>query len=100
MLSEAVFLDTIITEDLKEEGMSRDLIRAIQEARKAFGFSPNDKIILVLEDNSVGKLMLEKYSASIAKTVLAESLTVSDFEGGEAVSIGDKEVRFIVKPTN
>jgi isoleucyl-tRNA synthetase len=99
-IGESVFLDTVITEELKEEGMSRDLIRAVQEARKAFGFSPNDKIILILEDNSVGKLMLEKYSASIAKTVLAESLTISDFEGGEAVSIGDKEVRFIVKPVN
>ena len=95
-----VFLDIIITEDLKEEGMSRDLIRAIQEARKAFGFSPSDKISLLLEDNAVGRLMIEKYSVSIAKTVLAESLLIADFEGGEAVSIGDQEIRFIVKLIN
>ncbi len=96
-IGEAVFLDTAITPELKEEGMSRDLIRAIQEARKAFGFSPNDKIILLIENNSAGKLMVEKYYSSIAKTVLAENISLSDFEGGEAVSIGDQEVRFIVK---
>ena len=99
-VGDAVFLDTVITEELKEEGMSRDLIRAIQEARKAFGFSPNDKIILIVEETSIGKLMLDKYSQSIKKTVLAESFVLEDFEGGEAVSVGDGEVRFLIKPLN
>jgi len=94
-----IILDTVLTEDLKEEGMSRDLIRAIQEARKAFGFSPQDKIILQIEDTIVGKMLLDKYKTSIAKTVLAESLTLEDFEGGEAVSIGDQEIRFIIQPS-
>jgi len=93
----AVALDINLTQELKEEGMSRDLIRAIQEARKAFGFSPQDKIILELEDNAVGKMLESKYSASIAKTVLANSLVLMDFEGGEAVSIGDQEIHFTIK---
>ncbi len=93
-----IILDTALTEDLKEEGMSRDLIRAVQEARKAFGFSPQDKIILEIEDSNVGKMLIEKYSKMISKTVLAESLILQDFEGGEAVSVGDQEVRFIIRP--
>jgi len=95
-----VFLDIVITEELKEEGMSRDLIRAIQEGRKAFGFSPQDKIILEIENNAVGKMLVEKYGASIAKTVLANKLSLADFEGGEAVSIGDAEIHFIIKAVN
>lgn len=94
-----IILDTVLTDDLKEEGMSRDLIRAIQEARKAFGFSPQDKIILQIEDSIVGKMLLDKYKTPIVKTVLAESLTIEDFEGGEAVSIGDQEIRFIIQPS-
>jgi isoleucyl-tRNA synthetase len=93
-----IILDTALTEELKEEGMSRDLIRAVQEARKAFGFSPQDKIILEIEDSNVGKMLMEKYSKMISKTVLAESLILDDIEGGEAVSVGDQEIRFIIKP--
>ena len=96
-VGDEVFLDTSITEELKEEGMSRDLIRAIQEARKSFGFSPNDKIILEIENNTVGKMLLEKFSSSIQKTVLADSIDIVDMEGGEAVSIGDQEIRFLIK---
>jgi isoleucyl-tRNA synthetase len=94
-----IILDTVITDELKEEGMSRDLIRAIQEARKAFGFSPQDKIILQIEDTIVGKMLLEKYKSSIAKTVLADDVTLSDFEGGEAVAVGEQEIRFIIQPS-
>ena len=93
-----MFLDTAITDELKEEGMARDLIRAVQEARKAFGFSPNDKINLEIQNNSVGKLIVDKFGEIIQKTVLAENLNVLDFEGGEAVAVGGEEVRFIVKP--
>ena len=99
-LGEAISLDTNLTEELKEEGMARDFIRAVQEARKAFGFSPSDKIILLVEDNSVGKILLEKYSNVISKTVLAENFNLSDFEGGEAVSVGDQEIHFLVKAVN
>lgn len=90
-------LDTVITDELREEGMVRDFIRAVQEARKAFGFSPNDKIILNIQNNATGKLFVEKYGASIQKTVLAQTLEASDFEGGEAVSVLNEEVRFIIK---
>ena len=99
-IGESIFLDTVITEELKEEGMSRDLVRAIQEARKAFGFSPQDKILLQLEDNATGKMLVEKYGSSISRTVLADKLILADFEGGEAVSIGEKEIRFIVQPAD
>ena len=41
-----VELDTEITPELKEEGVTRDVIRQIQEMRKIAGFKPKDKILL------------------------------------------------------
>ncbi|MBR3332341.1 isoleucine--tRNA ligase [Candidatus Saccharibacteria bacterium] len=41
-------LDKTLTEDLKREGYARELVRAIQSARKKAGLAPGDKIRLSL----------------------------------------------------
>jgi isoleucyl-tRNA synthetase len=52
-------LDTNITPELKDEGFVRDLIRAIQDARKKESLSPVDKIELVV--NTDRQSILETY---------------------------------------
>lgn len=47
---EEIKLDTVLTDELKDEGWLRDVIRAIQDARKKENLSPNDKIQLVNTD--------------------------------------------------
>ncbi|HEX9007785.1 MAG TPA: isoleucine--tRNA ligase [Patescibacteria group bacterium] len=42
--------DTTITEHLKEKGLAREMVRAIQEARKAAGCRLDEKIDLILPD--------------------------------------------------
>ena len=37
-------LDTTITQELKEEGMAREVIRAIQDMRRELGMKPGEKI--------------------------------------------------------
>lgn len=44
-----ILLDVEITETLKEEGVARDLIRAIQQARKDAGFNVSDRVYLYIE---------------------------------------------------
>lgn len=43
-----VKLDTELTEDLKKEGIARDIIRSIQDARKKENLNPNDAIKIVM----------------------------------------------------
>ena len=43
-----LFLDKTLTDDLKREGYARELVRAIQAARKKAGLAPGDKIRLSL----------------------------------------------------
>ncbi len=43
-----VKLDTELTEELKKEGIARDIIRAIQDARKKENLNPNDAIKIVM----------------------------------------------------
>jgi isoleucyl-tRNA synthetase len=83
-ISEEVVLDTLVTAELKEEGMLREFIRAVQDARKNAGLHPEDRISLVLTSNDDGKKFVWAHEAEIKKDVNAEILTfVEDSrEGG------------------
>jgi isoleucyl-tRNA synthetase len=47
-LSEDIVLDLVITEELQKEGDVRNLMRAIQDARKEKNLSPKDSVTLVI----------------------------------------------------
>ncbi len=70
-------LDVNITQALKEEGMVRDLVRAIQDIRKEQGLKPEDKILVWLSDSGgVGELA-EKNKEFLAKEVRANEIFVN-----------------------
>jgi isoleucyl-tRNA synthetase len=63
---DVVVLDTNITEELKEEGFVRDLIRTIQQYRKDSGMKPGEQGIYTVTVGS--RVVAEKYRAQIEKT--------------------------------
>ncbi|MBI4086826.1 class I tRNA ligase family protein [Candidatus Kaiserbacteria bacterium] len=79
--SESVVLDTTITESLKQEGMARELMRAIQELRKTEGLAPSDRIALIIKAPEEGKTMIETHRADIMRTTGADVLLLADTEG-------------------
>ena len=69
---EVVQLNTEISEELRQEGMMRELVRFIQNARKEAGLQVDDRIQLLVESES------DEISVAIDRfkdTIMAETLT-------------------------
>ncbi|GAA4156372.1 isoleucine--tRNA ligase [Gryllotalpicola daejeonensis] len=85
-----VLLDTHVTPELAAEGTARDLIRSVQDARKAAGLEVSDRISL--------RLVLDRETAGAARThaelIAAETLAVqyTVTEGEQAIEVEKVEV--------
>ena len=86
-----VLLDTSLTPELLAEGVARDAIRQIQQARKDAGLDVSDRISLVLGADQESVAALLTHRDLIAREVLALELEIN-IGGSEGVSIGDSGV--------
>ena len=77
--AEVVALDLTLDDDLRRRGLVGEVIRNIQELRKAIGLEVSDWIHLYL----VGLDELQPQFESIAREVLARSVTMSPPEGAD-----------------
>ena len=75
-----VLLDTVTTPELEAEGLARDVIRAVQDTRKAAGFDVSDRIVLNLFcfDSADAAALKNCGEADIAAETLATSFGVHD----------------------
>ena len=71
-----VALEVTVTDELKREGIARELVNRIQNIRKSSGFEITDKIAIVLSKNSNTDDAINEYNTYICNQVLANSLTV------------------------
>ncbi len=72
-----VILDLTITEDLKTEGIARDLVRAIQQSRKDANLQITDRISLNVNTESEGvKTAVDNFGNYISEQTLAVSVDV------------------------
>ncbi len=75
-----VALDLTITEELRVEGVARELVRSIQQLRKDSGFDITDRIRVTLPDTPDNKACLATLRDYIAAQVLANEVTVNGTE--------------------
>ncbi|MEO5910109.1 MAG: isoleucine--tRNA ligase [Pelobium sp.] len=88
-----VALDISISQELKEEGIAREVINRIQNLRKELGFEVVDKIKIALEDNSVIAKAVENNLSYICAEILANSLELSaDLSSKHTIEIEEKQL--------
>lgn len=68
-------LDTELTDDLRAEGMARDLARLVQQARKDRGLAVTDRITLSVRLPEPVASALRQFEAEVTAQVLASSVT-------------------------
>jgi isoleucyl-tRNA synthetase len=68
-------LDTEISDELKLEGLARDLVRKIQELRKQSGFAVEDRIRLFYQGDGILAEALERWRDYIATETLAVAVS-------------------------
>jgi len=71
----SVCLDTEITEELKVEGIAREIVRSVQQSRKEAGFDVDDRInVSWKSDNEDIRKAFDGFGEYIAMEILAEKM--------------------------
>ena len=73
-----VALDITVTEELKNEGVARELVKRIQNLRKESGFEITDRIDIQLQHHPETDKAVQQFGEYISAQVLANSLTLVD----------------------
>lgn len=87
-----VALDLEITEELKNEGMAREIVKRIQAYRKSSGFEITDHIHVVMSHDDNLQKAVEAYHDYICSQVLADKLEFGAPESGEELDFEDFKI--------
>ncbi|GGL27019.1 isoleucine--tRNA ligase [Phycicoccus endophyticus] len=82
-----VVLDTTVTPELAREGLARDLVRAVQQARKDAGLDVSDRILLEVSGDGEVEAALEAHGGLVAGETLAEEVAPLVTPDGERVAV-------------
>jgi isoleucyl-tRNA synthetase len=90
-----VALDTTMTDELKKEGLVREIIRTINQKRKENNFTREDGIAVEYgTDDSLLASAFDEYADEIKAAVLADSLASG---GTEAIKIDGRQATLSIK---
>jgi len=92
-----VALDITITDELRQEGLARELVNRIQNIRKSSGFEITDKIHIRISENEEVRAALKGWKGYIMTQTLAESLELSAIQDGVSLDMEDLDLMMSVK---
>jgi isoleucyl-tRNA synthetase len=98
-----VVLDTEVTEDLSREGLARDVVRQVQQARRDADLVVTDRIRLVLDGDDALLDAVRVHEDHVAGQVLATELVYEpvdgDSDGAVVATVEGAELRFRLSVT-
>ena len=80
-----VVLDTAVTPELEAEGVARDLVRAVQQARRDAGLDVSDRIVLTISADAAAADAARTHAELIRRETLATSFEVREADVGQPV---------------
>ena len=81
-----IILDTEISEDLKKERLSREIVSIIQQKRKSDGYEITDRVkVEIFSDEKIIELSISDFKEYIENETLATDLVVTNKVGNEKV---------------
>ncbi len=84
-----VALDITVTDELRKEGIARELVNRIQNLRKAKDFEITDRIAIRLSSNELFDNAIEEFSEYIKAQVLADSIAIEPTIFEDEIDIDD-----------
>ncbi len=92
-----VALDITLTEELRNEGVAREIVKRVQAFRKDSGFEITDRIRVVVEAVPVAEKAVNDYRDFIAGQVLAESIELAaQVESATTFDLDGTNVKFSI----
>ena len=82
-----VALDITVTEELRNEGIAREIVNRIQNIRKNQGFDITDRIDVVISSNEDTDKAVKQFSDYISRQVLANSLTIGEIAEPDKIEL-------------
>jgi isoleucyl-tRNA synthetase len=86
-----VVLDTTVTPELAAEGLARDVVRVVQQARRDADLNVSDRIALVLSASPEVVSAVSAHREFVAREVLASDLEFGEVSDGFAGEVGEGE---------
>ena len=87
-----VVLDTAVTPELAAEGLARDVVRVVQQARRDAGLAVGDRITLQVTGRTSVAAAVQAHADLIGTETLGTVLEVREqAPGSDGVDIGDKQ---------
>ncbi|MFD3449859.1 isoleucine--tRNA ligase [Microbacteriaceae bacterium 4G12] len=96
-----IVLDVTLTEELQQEGLAREFIRAVQEYRKKLNLAVQERVHIKMYADEEMQLVVERFKNLLQENLLMKELLISKqaFEG-EEVKVGNKKVVLQLVQTN
>jgi isoleucyl-tRNA synthetase len=93
----SVALDVALDDELRREGLARELVRTLNDLRKRQGLELTDRIAVEVSTDGALAEAITAHGAAIAADTLAVSLGLGTAEGGDDVEIGDARARVLLR---